>query len=193
MEKTCKICGATKPCTKGQAKVSGFYGLVCWDCYTVQDRTRSLEKNRVCYATVEGRAKAQAASRVSMAKARAIPERRAKMNTATLTWHQENRSTDEGRAKANAAARASQKKYPERRLAVWMKYHTAKLQRLPAWANLDAIAKIYAEAAKQGLTVDHIYPLQGSLVSGLHVANNLQLLTKSENSSKGNRMPALGK
>jgi 5-methylcytosine-specific restriction endonuclease McrA len=35
--------------------------------------------------------------------------------------------------------------------------------------------------------VDHIIPLQGKLASGLHVYNNLQIITQSENRSKNNK------
>jgi hypothetical protein len=66
------------------------------------------------------------------------------------------------------------------------KRHAAKMQRIPSWVDLDEIKKIYKNCPID-MAVDHIYPLQGKLVSGLHVANNLQYLTKSENSSKGNR------
>jgi len=65
------------------------------------------------------------------------------------------------------------------------KRRSAKLQRTPAWADLEAIKKIYAECP-EGMHVDHIVPLQGELVSGLHVENNLQYLTPSENASKNN-------
>lgn len=67
-----------------------------------------------------------------------------------------------------------------------MKRYTAKLQRTPVWADLNKIKEIYANCPP-GYEVDHIIPLQGELVSGLHVPNNLQYLTKSENCSKGNR------
>lgn len=102
------------------------------------------------------------------------------------------RATPEGRAKHNAATYTWAKKYPEKNAALRMKYHAAKLQRIPLWADLDAIKRVYLEAQQRGLEVDHIYPLQGALVSGLHVANNLQLLTKAANCSKHNKMPDAG-
>lgn len=61
----------------------------------------------------------------------------------------------------------------------------AKILRTPAWVNEQAMAAFYRECPP-GMTVDHIIPLQGKLVSGLHVENNLQYLTKSENSAKCN-------
>jgi len=79
------------------------------------------------------------------------------------------------------------RKYPAKRLALNRKYELAKQNRVPPWANLERIEAIYQEAATKGLTVDHVIPLRGKLVSGLHVENNLQLLTKSENSKKGNK------
>lgn len=52
------------------------------------------------------------------------------------------------------------------------------------WLYLE---EIYDLAQKTGLEVDHIIPLRHPLVCGLHVPENLQLLTKSENSQKGNK------
>lgn len=72
------------------------------------------------------------------------------------------------------------------RNAAEMKRIAAKLQRTPAWADHDKIKEIYYNCP-EGYEVDHIIPLQGDLVSGLHVENNLQYLTKFENCSKGNR------
>jgi len=73
----------------------------------------------------------------------------------------------------------------------------AKLQATPMWLTKQQIEEIeafYVEAAR--LTketrikhhVDHIIPLQGKNVTGLHVPWNLQILTASQNASKGNRL-----
>jgi hypothetical protein len=58
--------------------------------------------------------------------------------------------------------------------------------RTPAWANLDAIKLIYKNCP-DGYHVDHVIPLQGKLVSGLHIESNLQYLPASENAKKFNK------
>ena len=57
----------------------------------------------------------------------------------------------------------------------------------PLWANMGEIYKIYKKAKDKGLHVDHIIPIKGKNVSGLHVENNLQLLEPSKNLIKGNK------
>lgn len=64
-----------------------------------------------------------------------------------------------------------------------------KLKATPSWlteAQWRAIRKVYELAAQKGLTVDHVIPLQNERVCGLHVPWNLQLLSKEQNSKKGN-------
>lgn len=78
-----------------------------------------------------------------------------------------------------------------------MKRYVTKLRQTPPWSkddefNVFAIEEIYDLArVRSELTgvqhhVDHEIPLQGELVSGLHIWNNLQILTASENCSKRN-------
>jgi hypothetical protein len=56
--------------------------------------------------------------------------------------------------------------------------------RIPRWADRKEIARIYRERPP-GMHVDHIIPLQGKNVCGLHVEQNLQYLPGVENTSKG--------
>ena len=58
--------------------------------------------------------------------------------------------------------------------------------RMPVWADQKKIDEIYRNKP-DGHEVDHIIPLSGKTVSGLHVHNNLQYLPKQENRLKSNR------
>lgn len=65
-------------------------------------------------------------------------------------------------------------------------YKTSKIQRTVPWSQLEEI-KIFYNNCPKGYHVDHIVPLNGELVSGLHVLENLQYLEASENCSKNNK------
>jgi 5-methylcytosine-specific restriction endonuclease McrA len=73
--------------------------------------------------------------------------------------------------------------------ALGAKRRAAVIRRLPKWADLKAI-EVFYENRPAGMEVDHVVPLQGKTVSGLHVEYNLQYLTPTENYRKNNRWTA---
>ena len=95
-------------------------------------------------------------------------------------WREANRE------RYNATRRVWARKNNPKNAARQAKRHAAKLKRTPTWDLHELTDLIYLECP-EGKTVDHVVPLQGVNVSGLHVYNNLQYLTPSQNSSKGNR------
>ena len=76
------------------------------------------------------------------------------------------------------------------------KRKASKLDRTPSWLTDDdlwIINEIYDLAAKRTKMhgfkwhVDHIIPLQGKLVSGLHVPANMQVISATDNHRKNNK------
>ena len=78
-------------------------------------------------------------------------------------------------------------KNPHIQKAILAKRRAAKLKATPKFANLEKIKEIYKNCPK-GYHVDHIVPLQGKEICGLHVEWNLQYLTPSDNHSKSNKL-----
>ena len=68
-------------------------------------------------------------------------------------------------------------------------YRGERSLRVPLWYDTQKkeIEEFYANCPA-GYQVDHIIPLKGKLISGLHVIQNMQYLTDKENLSKGNRV-----
>jgi hypothetical protein len=73
----------------------------------------------------------------------------------------------------------------------------AKMQRTPSWLTEDDIwvmreayklAKLRTEMSGFSWHVDHILPLQGKEVSGLHVPENLQVIPWLDNLKKHNKV-----
>jgi len=73
------------------------------------------------------------------------------------------------------------------------KRRAIKLKASPLWADDIKIKQIYLERINKEFKtggkyhVDHIIPLQGKNVCGLHIENNLQILPASENIKKSNK------
>jgi hypothetical protein len=85
---------------------------------------------------------------------------------------------------------------PEKHVAKEARRRAAKLDRTPQWLTKDhhwMIEECYSlsrlRSSITGVThhVDHIVPLRGKKVSGLHVPWNLQVIPATDNCSKGNK------
>lgn len=113
----------------------------------------------------------------------------------TASW-----KAKEKRRRESPKRKAKRKEYDQRynsgskRLACLARYqHRRYIQEklaTPTWLTEDQkwIIDQFYEATQPGFAVDHIIPILGENVCGLHVPWNLQILTEEENSKKGNRL-----
>lgn len=92
------------------------------------------------------------------------------------------------RQQEKQAKRDERLKYGSRRQMMIVNY-------CPEWANNEKIKAIYAERDRMNIEcgqldryeVDHVIPVCHDLVCGLHVPENLQIVTKRQNRSKSNK------
>ena len=127
-------------------------------------------KCRVCDATRKAKYRKANADVVKAYNAEYRKANAAAIKVYKADWKKEN----SGKANATAAKRRA-----------------TKLNSTPRWLtkkDLAKIKKIY-EDCPSGYQVDHILPLQGKRICGLHVPSNLKAIPASENASKCNREP----
>lgn len=92
--------------------------------------------------------------------------------------------------KKDNTKQAHQRSYEKNKDKIKERSSLAKFSRglrVPSWyASQKELIEQFYEKCPEGYQVDHIIPLKGKLVSGLHVLNNLQYLTIEENLKKNN-------
>lgn len=110
-------------------------------------------------------------------------------------WNKKNKTEKRARDAAYESSKrlTRDKTFLAARANATKKYEAARIMRVPAWADHKAIEQMYELAqifisVGVRMEVDHVVPLQGKTVSGLHTHENLQLMTRHKNASKSNRV-----
>lgn len=125
-------------------------------------------------------------------------------------WHSANKEYSkeqnrkwrcDNKGRHNEMTRVWKKANPDRINALDAKRRAQRLQATPPWLTeeqYEQITLVYAQSTaltkETGIKhhVDHIVPLQGKNVCGLHVPWNLQVLSATENIKKHNRLEMEG-
>jgi hypothetical protein len=145
---------------------------------------------KVCEAE-RAKAKYERRREAQLAKAKIWrSERKDVYQAAIFAWRERNPGRHEQLMKDWAA------RNPDKVNAKWMKRDAAKKNRTPSWLTDDElwmmeqaydIASLRTKILGVPFHVDHIVPLQGKTVSGLHVPWNLQVIPAKLNQQKSNR------
>lgn len=175
-----------KPCSHGHVAERFTSSRNCVECA----EARALLWKRANPSKVADQRRSWAAANPERNKAikaawnKANPE---SQKVRSRNWYLNNK------AKADAATAAWARANPQVGAAATARRRARQLQRTPVWANHEKIESFYEKAralsAETGQEhhVDHIIPLVGKCVSGLHVETNLQILSAHANRSKSNR------
>jgi hypothetical protein len=164
--KTCNRCCISKPHTEFYKKATAKDGLFWW--------CRSCHKEKM------------AAKYHELAKNEEY--RAAERRRINLFW----RDNPEKRAQADRKYRSNNQAKVNAKLK---KRYAAQLNRTPKWLSEDdfwvieqayELAQLRTQMTGFVWHVDHVLPLQGRLVSGLHVPHNLQVIPAWDNRSKSN-------
>lgn len=199
--KTCKSCQCEKESTTeffsvDKSRKDGLFGI-CKECSkayriankdVINARVKKLtELNKDRY-------------RVSQLKWR--EQHREESAARTREWNATKGQSKEVRERKNAYGKKWRTENPHKNISKAEQYRAAQLMRVPSWSTEEdqwvfeeaaLLAKLREKMLGGKWHVDHLYPLQGKLVSGLHVMDNLQVVPASFNLRKLNRYnPTVG-
>ena len=204
--KVCTKCKEIKPLNllRVDSRLKSGRGSQCQKCTAVkalENRNRNIEKARADFRNW----RKQNSVKDTKRKLKWAKENKERTLEIGRNYYHRNK---EARLAKQKEAREKNPEYHRQKTNEWRKNnmgyilaanamrHANKLQRTPKWLSKEAKAKVKAiyDAARnltvttgQQYHVDHIIPLQGKLVSGLHVPNNLQILHWKENLSKNRK------
>ena len=207
----CKVCGALFRVPKGKEKykttcstkcrgsaggatrTTGVTMVVrpCPICSTVFSVKKGLERNKQ-YCTAKCGAVARA-EKIRRSETRTCP-----VCEAAFVVRQASKkktcSVECGRISRRKYGAAVNPKHPEVVAAIVAESRARKRNAVPTWYDAEKVRRLYTLAAQLTTTsgveyhVDHIVPLVSRAVSGLHWHGNMQVIERTTNQAKGNRV-----
>ena len=180
-----------KPCKRGniEFRYAATGGCLCDECKKARNKScRShYEKNKEYYEKKSKNNYIKNGEKIREKRRHRHYKNREKEVQSSKKYYWENRERC-----INAS-----KKYIENNYADFLMRQSARRAKCrkatPSWADKTKIKKFYQTVQLLNCwegpraEVDHIIPLVSDLVCGLHCEENLQILWKHENASKGNR------
>lgn len=188
MYKTCNKCNIVKLKTDFSNQECAFDGLqrFCKQCnseYRKINKTKIAAAKKNCYIKNIDHVKKRASNYYELNKSE------------ILRYAKQYR--DSNKIAVSLCKKKCYAENPELYSSIKARRRAAKLQALPKWLTkeqLEQIKELYTCAQMfklytgQEYHVDHIVPLQGENVCGLHVPWNLQVIPAKENLSKSNKL-----
>jgi len=186
--KTCTKCGRNKPLSEYHSDISKKNGVRndCKSCVLAR-RAAYVADNKEKVAASDSAYKKRNRLKYNQLSKQTYERHKEKVLAHQRTYYQKIKERKAAYAKQYFEANKSEytKRVAKRRAAL--------LRASPKWANSAIISFLYAtrlyltEATDEVWHVDHVVPLQGHDVCGLHVHNNLRVVPATFNLAKGNK------
>lgn len=200
--KQCYRCKSVKPINEFGKRISSKDGRkgVCYVCER-KDTSDRRKKNLGRYKGYQDKYKAKNADRIETLHHEYVEKNKEKIRKKLKIWHEQNREKSNeykrlwaknNREKVLNAKRKYHSENKEKAMADRAKRRVSKIQANMLWGNKFFIEEIYSLARLRTKIfgfiweVDHVIPLQGKNVCGLHVEHNLNVIPKIINRKKGN-------
>ena len=159
---------ADKPCKRGHIGLRIAATGTCVECRRINERERFHANPEKTKARTKKKYEANAE----------------KLRAKRREWYYTN--IDRARLEAVPRSREWRKNNPKHHNALTAAHKKVIKIRTPSWSDEKKIVEFY-KGCPDGYHVDHVIPLRGNIVSGLHVVENLQYLPARENIRKSNR------